>query len=51
MSVTCVRPTNALLGIYPPGYGERRRERIKANYGIDVAEQPYYQGVSAANKP
>lgn len=23
-------------GIYPPGYDERRKERIKANYGIDV---------------
>lgn len=23
-------------GIYGPGYDERRRERIKARYGIDV---------------
>ncbi|TVY45463.1 NADH-ubiquinone oxidoreductase 21.3 kDa subunit [Lachnellula subtilissima] len=23
-------------GIYPPGYDERRKERIKENYGIDV---------------
>lgn len=25
-------------GIYGPGYQERRRERIKQRYGIDVAE-------------
>ena len=24
------------LGIYGPGYAERRRERIKEKYGIDV---------------
>ena len=26
----------SMLGIYAPGYAERRRERIKRNYGIDV---------------
>ncbi|KAL8642396.1 MAG: hypothetical protein Q9228_000902 [Teloschistes exilis] len=25
-------------GIYGPGYQERRRERLKQNYGIDVPE-------------
>jgi hypothetical protein len=25
-----------VLGIYAPGYEERRRERIMAKYGIDV---------------
>lgn len=25
-----------ILGIYGPGYDERRRERIKEKYGIDV---------------
>ena len=29
-----------LAGIYGPGYQERRRERIKQNYGIDVGEDP-----------
>jgi hypothetical protein len=24
------------LGIYGPGYAERRKQRIKENYGIDV---------------
>jgi hypothetical protein len=38
-------------GIYPPGYEGRRRERVKANYGIDVEEQPYYKGVSVSNYP
>lgn len=28
--------TNGVPGIYGPGYAERRRERIKQNYGIDV---------------
>lgn len=27
------------LGIYGPGYAERRRQRIKQNYGIDVPPQ------------
>jgi hypothetical protein len=27
----------SILGIYAPGYAERRRERIKRNYGIDVS--------------
>lgn len=27
-------------GIYGPGYAERRRERIKQHYGIDVGEHP-----------
>jgi len=26
-------------GIYGPGYAERRRQRIKQNYGIDVPPQ------------
>ncbi|RMD42630.1 hypothetical protein DV735_g2466, partial [Chaetothyriales sp. CBS 134920] len=50
------RPINELIneigegrGIYAPGYEQRRRERIKEAYGIDVAEQPYYKGVPAAN--
>ena len=25
-----------MVGIYPPGYEERRRARIKEKYGIDV---------------
>jgi len=29
-------------GIYGPGYEERRKERIKQNYGIEVQE-PYYK--------
>jgi len=29
-------------GIYGPGYEERRKQRIKQNYGIDVPE-PYYK--------
>jgi len=29
-------------GIYGPGYEERRKQRIKENYGIDVQE-PYYK--------
>jgi len=32
----------ANLGIYGPGYEERRKQRIKENYGIDVPE-PYYK--------
>ncbi|KAF7504168.1 hypothetical protein GJ744_002637 [Endocarpon pusillum] len=43
------RPVNELIneigegrGIYGPGYEERRRQRIKENYGIDVPE-PYYK--------
>lgn len=50
------RPINEIVneigegrGIYPPGYADRRRERIKAHYGIDVADQPYYKGQSAGN--
>ncbi len=34
--------TDYNLGIYGPGYEERRRQRIKENYGIDVPE-PYYK--------
>jgi len=30
----------AYLGIYAPGYEERRRERIKQNLGIDVSGVP-----------
>ncbi|EXJ77988.1 hypothetical protein A1O3_09147 [Capronia epimyces CBS 606.96] len=33
-------------GIYGPGYGERRKQRIKERYGIDIQE-PYYAGTSA----
>jgi hypothetical protein len=29
-----------VLGIYGPGYDERRRERIKEKYGIDVPAKP-----------
>lgn len=29
-----------IKGIYAPGYEERRRERIKQNYGIDVPRDP-----------
>jgi hypothetical protein len=28
--------TDAVSGIRPPGYEERRRERIKEKYGIDI---------------
>jgi hypothetical protein len=28
--------TNCAAGIYAPGYQERRRERLKAKYGIDI---------------
>lgn len=28
--------TTQFAGIYGPGYAERRRERIKQNYGIEV---------------
>lgn len=31
--------TDYILGIYAPGYAERRRERIKQAYGIDVTER------------
>ncbi|KIV77272.1 hypothetical protein PV11_09083 [Exophiala sideris] len=34
-------------GIYGPGYEERRKQRIKAKYGIEVQE-PYYKNKSAA---
>lgn len=34
------------LGIYGPGYAERRKQRIKERYGIDVQE-PYYTNKSA----
>jgi hypothetical protein len=29
-----------VVGIYGPGYDERRRERIKEKYGIDVPAKP-----------
>lgn len=35
------------LGIYPPGYDERRAARIKENYGIEV-QPPYYERKKAA---
>lgn len=28
--------TDQILGVYAPGYAERRAERIRENYGIDV---------------
>ena len=31
-----VAMAHTLLGIRPPGYEERRRERIKERYGIDI---------------
>ena len=31
---------NRFIGIYGPGYDERRRERIKQRYGIDVPASP-----------
>lgn len=34
--IFCRHVTDWNLGIYGPGYAERRRERIKQNYGIDV---------------
>lgn len=36
----------ALSGIYGPGYDQRRKQRIKERYGIDI-QQPYYVGTSA----
>ena len=38
-----------MTGIYPPGYNERRKERIKARYGIEIQE-PYYMNESAAGE-
>jgi hypothetical protein len=35
-------------GIYPPGYAERRRQRIKDRYGIDVPVGPQPAGYSDA---
>ena len=32
------RFANGCAGIYGPGYAERRRERLKQRYGIDVPE-------------
>jgi len=47
------RPVNETInelgegrGIYGPGYDERRKQRIKERYGIEVQE-PYYKGTSA----
>lgn len=31
-----------LAGIYGPGYSERRKQRIKDNHGIEVAD-PYWE--------
>lgn len=31
---------NQFIGVYGPGYDERRRERIKQSYGIDVPASP-----------
>jgi hypothetical protein len=28
-------------GIYPPGYNERRKQRIRERYGIEI-QDPYY---------
>lgn len=36
-----------LTGIYGPGYTERRAQRIKDNYGIEV-QPPYYERKKAA---
>jgi hypothetical protein len=33
-------PALTITGIYGPGYEERRRERIKERYGIDVSAAP-----------
>jgi hypothetical protein len=30
------RANQYLLGIYPPGYEERRRQRLKEKYGVDI---------------
>ena len=38
--------TDQEAGIYGPGYEERRRQRLKENYGIDVPE-PYYKTSSS----
>ena len=35
-------------GIYPPGYDERRKQRMKERYGIEIQE-PYYKGEPANN--
>ena len=50
LTVIACRITDSWLGIYPPGYDERRKERIKARYGIEVQE-PYYKGEPAAVVP
>lgn len=39
--------TQSSLGIYGPGYEERRAQRLKDNYGIEV-QQPYYERKKAA---
>ena len=39
--------TNLFLGIYPPGYEERRKQRLLDNYGIEIRE-PYYERKRAA---
>ncbi|KIX01529.1 uncharacterized protein Z518_09255 [Rhinocladiella mackenziei CBS 650.93] len=48
------RPINEVInelgegrGIYGPGYEERRKQRIKEKYGIEIQE-PYYKGTSAS---
>jgi hypothetical protein len=38
---------NSGSGIYGPGYEERRKQRIKERYGIDI-QPPYYEGESAS---
>jgi hypothetical protein len=38
---------NLGAGIYPPGYDERRAQRIKDGYGIEV-QPPYYERKKAA---
>jgi hypothetical protein len=32
--------TNSFLGVYGPGYEQRRAERIKEAYGIEVPTSP-----------
>ncbi len=38
--ITSKKHTNSDTGIYAPGYEERRKQRIKEKYGIDVPTNP-----------
>ncbi|KAH0842186.1 hypothetical protein FOPE_07731 [Fonsecaea pedrosoi] len=42
----CKRLMHVVSGIYGPGYEERRKQRIKERYGIDVPP-PYYESKAA----